>query len=87
MPDPTDRYRANAVLFPGYSPDSRPHIVPMPPDQVLAELIRANSAVDSWTPEKLEGVSAWVSGLNGYRLIYPDLVSGMDLVEQIFSGL
>lgn len=83
VPGPTDRYRANAVLFPGYSPDSRPQIVPMPPYQVLAELIQANSVVDSWTPERLDGVSAWISGLNGYRLIYPDLVSGMNLVEQV----
>lgn len=84
VPCSADRYRANAVLFPSYSPGSKPNIAPVPPYQILGELVQTNSIIDSWTPEKLENVSAWISGLNGYRLTYPDLLSGMSLVEQVY---
>jgi hypothetical protein len=84
VPSPIIRYCANAVLFPCYSKASKAQIIPIEPYDVLAELIKSNSIIDHWTPEKFESVSAWVSSLSGYRLIYPDLLSGMNLVRQIF---
>ena len=84
VPCPADRYRANAVLFPNYSPGSEPNIAPVAPYQILGELVQTNSIIDTWTAEKLENVSAWISGLKGYRLTYPDLLSGMRLVKQVY---
>jgi hypothetical protein len=87
VPDPTHRFKANAIVFPRYSPESIPKIEPMPPYDVLTELVQANSIIASWDPMKIEGVSAWVCELEGFRITYPDLFSGMDLVSQITRDL
>ena len=87
VPDTTCRFLANAVLFPSYSPSGTPQITPMAPDEILEKLVQTRSIIDSWTPEKLKGVSAWVSGLKGYRVAYPDLHSAMNLVQQLFQNL
>ncbi len=87
VPSPSIRYRVNAVLFPCYVPDSNPQIMPIEPYDILAKLLKSNSIINQWTPEKLEGVLSWVSGLTGYRLTYPNLVSGMNLVDHVFRNL
>lgn len=84
VPEPTHRFRVNTVLFPQYTPGILPQLVPIPPYEILAELVKSNSIIDSWDAERLAEVAAWVSGLDGYRIFYPDLSSGIDLVGRIF---
>ncbi len=83
LPEHARRYRADAVLFPRYTPGGQPRIIPMAPYEVLAELVQTNSRLRIWTPEKIAQVVSWVSGLKGFALTYPDLSAGMDLVGQI----
>lgn len=87
VPLPTRRYQANAILFPCYSPGSTPQITPIATYDILTELMRSNSIIDSWVPERIDALTAWVSGIKGYRIIYPDLQHGMRLVGKIIKDM
>ncbi len=87
VPDPTHRFRARAIMFPRFLPKCTPQITPLPPYEMLAELIRTNSVIDSWNPKKLEAVTDWLSGLDGFTLTYPDLTSGIELVTRAFTDI
>lgn len=87
VPHWSKRYRVNFVLFPRYSAGSSPKIIPMAPYDILAELLQTNSIIDTWTPEKIENVVHWLSGLAGYSLFYPDLSTGMELVKDLTKHL
>ena len=87
VPDPTRRFRAQAVLFPAYRPEAEPRLTPLAPPDILAELQKGNSIVDSWEPDNLAAVTAWVNGLKGYRLVYRDLASGLALVDHLRAEL
>jgi len=87
VPDPTCLFRVNTILFPNYSPENGPQINPMQPHEVLAQLMQSNSIIDVWTSEKINCVADWISGINGYRIVYPDLTSGIELVKKILQQL
>ncbi|MDK9708773.1 MAG: hypothetical protein OEL83_17160 [Desulforhopalus sp.] len=82
--EPFSMIRANAVVFPHYVRNSQPQLTEVPSHEVLAELVRSNSIIDTWSPKKLAEVAAWVDSLQGYKIVYPDMQTGLDLVRRIF---
>mgnify|MGYP001012857749 CR=1 FL=1 len=69
------------LLLTRYQPGTRPQATPVTPEQALQGILTAEAVLRDLTQAKLEALAHWVSIIPAYTLAYPDIDSGLALVQ------
>jgi hypothetical protein len=75
------------LLFPRYQLGSVPECQALCPEQALQLIIEAEAVIRHLTQTKLEVLISWVSSVPAYAMSYPDLDSGLKLIQQQINSL
>lgn len=84
-PAVTGPFKPARLLFTHFCPSQPPCCEPLSPEQVLQGLIKAEVIIRDLTQTKLEALATWVSATPAYHVTYPDLDSGLMLVQAILE--
>ena len=74
------------LVFPRYQQDSTPVITALDPAAALQGLIEAEAVIRHLDQDRLERLAGWISRVPAFAIQYPDLDSGLDLLEQLTGG-
>jgi hypothetical protein len=74
------------LLFPSHRPGEAPRVESLTPAQVLRGVVEAESVIRGLTQTKLEALARWVGMAPAYSVTYPDLETGLDLVDDLQKG-
>ncbi|WP_233490341.1 hypothetical protein [Thiocapsa marina] len=79
--------RLGLLLFPRYSPGTSPRLEPLAPVEALRGLVEAEAVIRNLTQTRLEALVRWVESAPAYRLIYPDLASGLEWTRRALAEI
>lgn len=71
------------LLLTRYQPGTKPQATPVTPEQALQDILTAETVLRDLTQAKLEALAHWVNIIPAYTLTYPDIDSGLALVQAI----
>jgi hypothetical protein len=71
----------SAFFFPRYCPGEPAACRIITPEQALKELVEAEAVIRDLTEDRLNAICRWISACPSYALHYPDLGSGIELLE------
>jgi hypothetical protein len=74
-----------ALLLSRYAPGEPPGHERINPEQALQGLVEAEAVLRQLTQCKLEALAHWLAAVPAYRLNYPDLDTGLLLLQQLAS--
>jgi len=74
-------------LFPNYRPDAEPALTPLSPESVLHGIVTAEAVIRHLTQDKLDALARWVASAPAFELVYPDLDSALELVEEALGAV
>ncbi len=75
------------LVFPRYRPGHRPYRESLSPEQALQGLVEAEAVIRDLDQAKLEALARWVSAVPAAAVAYPDLASGLALVQGLVEDL
>ena len=81
----TGPIKPSRLLFPRFCPGHSPSIQSLSPELALQGLVRAEAVIRDLTQTKLEALAHWMSTTPAYALTYPDLDSGLILVQALMK--
>ncbi len=73
-------------LFPSHRPGEAPRVAPLSPAQVLQGVVEAEAVIRDLTQAKLEALALWAEAGSAYSVSYPDLETGLEIVEGLLKG-
>lgn len=82
-PAPARSVTPARLLLTRYRPGAKPQTTPVTPEQALQGILTAEAVLRDLTQAKLEALARWVSIIPAYTLTYPDIDSGLALVQAI----
>ena len=82
---PHEPVPVSLFVFPKFRPDKSAGILPLSPAEVLQGIGAADSIVSAMDQQKLDALTNWVASAPAFRLQYPDLKTGMHLINQVMT--
>jgi hypothetical protein len=73
------------LLLTRYRPATAPQAVPLTPEQALQGILAAEAVIRDLSQTKLDVLARWVSTVPAFTLTYPDLNSGLALVQTLLE--